>query len=572
MQAFPFDSELTYDDHDNPIYDRAVSSQPLRKLIKELFTTGVMPNPSTNFQVSAGSDGMTVQVEAGFAVIDGGLCQEIETRTLEVTAADNTYDRIDTVVLRWNENVDVRTADLYVIAGTPAVNPVRPTLQRNNSIYEIGLADVFITKRVATITNDKITDTRYEAQRCGVVSSVSEWDTTTIYQQIQADLAGFKANEQANFMAWFETIQNILDGDLAGHLQNEIDYITPKIHTNLINPDLYTISSNTSHGITITANNDGTFILDGTADNDAGSDGYVSINLATWGGNAIVCENQTQVRLCGCPSGFSGNLRLQFADTNDNDQKSWFADIGNGVVADLVDGKLTLYALRIQVKPNTTLNNVVIKPMITNNLTATYNDFVPYFGGSGRINEDVANLYNEISRLGHSVNTLDGSKIDRFSNSTYTEVTGLAYDPVRRKLGLKLAGADSVVPFNSKSDILTVHTFSGSAQYKGSVAEPTSVTINMKTKTNRWAELTTANFFNIVTESLYNTGPYAQSPTGRAGIFVSVHAPETSYNPSTGILTIRQAYAGGACYSTDGGTGYFATQNINLGGVVYCVI
>lgn len=229
MQAFPFDSELTFDEHNNPIYDRAVSSQPLRKLIKELFTTGVMPNPSTSFQVSAGNDGMTVQVAGGFAVIDGGLCQENDTRVLEVTAADTTYDRIDTVVLRWNENVDVRTADLYVIAGTPAVNPVRPTLQRNNSIYEIGLADVFITKRVATITNEKITDTRYEAERCGVVSSISEFDTTTLYQQIQADLSGFKAGEQAEFLSWFETIRGQLSTDAAGNLQNQIDTLNGKV-------------------------------------------------------------------------------------------------------------------------------------------------------------------------------------------------------------------------------------------------------------------------------------------------------------------------------------------------------
>lgn len=229
MQGFPFDSQLTYDESNNPIYDRAISSQPLRKLIRDLFTTGVMPNPSTNLQVSAGTDGMTVQVSAGFAVVDGGLCQEEETRTLEVTAADDTYDRIDTVVVRWNENVDTRTADLYIISGTPSANPVRPTLQRDNSIYEIGLADVFITRRVATITNDKITDTRYESERCGIISSVSEWDTTTIYQQVQADLAAFKSTEQAEFLAWFETIQDILDENVAAHLQSEIDDVNERL-------------------------------------------------------------------------------------------------------------------------------------------------------------------------------------------------------------------------------------------------------------------------------------------------------------------------------------------------------
>ena len=221
MVGFPFDSMVEYDPQTgDPQFDRAVSSQPLRKLIRDLFTTGVMPNPSDNLQVSAGVDGMTVIVAPGFAVVDGGLCQEAESRTLEITASDNTYDRIDTVILRWNENVDVRTADLYIKPGTPAANPVRPELQRNNSIYEIGLADVFVTKRVATITNDKITDTRYESERCGIVSSVSEWDTTTIYQQVQADLAEFKSEEQAEFLAWFETIQNILDENIAAHIMD----------------------------------------------------------------------------------------------------------------------------------------------------------------------------------------------------------------------------------------------------------------------------------------------------------------------------------------------------------------
>lgn len=236
MLAFPFDSRVEV--VENPIthepetqFDRAVSSQPMRHLMRKLFTTGIMPDLSDNYLVSAGTDGMTVVVHSGFAVVDGGLALETEDRTLEVTAADTTLDRIDTVVLRWNENVDVRTADLYVVSGTPSANPVRPELQRGESIYEIGLADIFITRSVATITNEKITDTRYEAERCGVVRSISEYDTTYIYQQVQADLASFKANEQAEFVAWFESIQDILDENVAAHLQSEIDDLDGRLGT-----------------------------------------------------------------------------------------------------------------------------------------------------------------------------------------------------------------------------------------------------------------------------------------------------------------------------------------------------
>ena len=229
MQGFPFDSQVTFDEGGTPIYDRAVSSQPLRKLIRELFTNGVMPNPSTNLQAEEGTDGMTVIVNPGFAVINGGLCKEDNSRTLAVQAADATYDRIDTVVVRWNESIDVRTADLYIVAGTPSVSPVRPALTQTESVYEIGLADIFVTHGVATITNEKITDTRMETGRCGIVSSVSEWDTTTIYQQIQADLASFQSNEEAEFLTWFDEMKDQLSEDAAGHLQLEIDGINGEI-------------------------------------------------------------------------------------------------------------------------------------------------------------------------------------------------------------------------------------------------------------------------------------------------------------------------------------------------------
>lgn len=223
MIGFPFDSLVTYDEQGNPSYDRAVSSKPLKSLISKLFTTGVMPNPSDNFQVFAGTEGMTVVVHAGFAIIEGGLKLEEDNRTLEVQASDTTYDRIDTVVLRWNGNDNARICDLYVVEGTPAPTPVRPELNRTGSIYEIGLADVFIPNNSSAISQQRITDTRYDTGRCGIVSSVSEFDTTTLYAQVQADLADFKEEEQADFMEWYAEMQELIPELTAVHLQEEID-------------------------------------------------------------------------------------------------------------------------------------------------------------------------------------------------------------------------------------------------------------------------------------------------------------------------------------------------------------
>lgn len=237
MIGFPFDSHVTFESDGTPVYDRAITSAPLRKLIAKLLTDGILPNPSTNLQVEAGS-GMNVVVNPGFAICAGGLKLEENQRTLAIQAADSNYDRIDTVVLRWNDNDSERICDLYIVEGIPAASPLRPELTRTESIWELGLADLFINKNSSAISNQRITDTRYESARCGIISAISEFDTTTLYQQVQADLAGFKASEQADFIKWFNDIKGQLSEDAAGNLQKQIgtlESLKTEVKTNLVN-------------------------------------------------------------------------------------------------------------------------------------------------------------------------------------------------------------------------------------------------------------------------------------------------------------------------------------------------
>ena len=115
MIGFPFDSHVTFEGDGTPVYDRAIASAPLRKLIGKLLTDGVLPNPSTNMQVSAGT-GMNVLVDPGFAICSGGMKLEESQRTLAIQASDTSYDRIDTVVLRWNDNDSDRICDFYILS------------------------------------------------------------------------------------------------------------------------------------------------------------------------------------------------------------------------------------------------------------------------------------------------------------------------------------------------------------------------------------------------------------------------------------------------------------------------
>lgn len=238
MIGYPLDSHVTFKTDGTPVFDRAISSAPYRKLIKSLFSDGVLPNPSTNLQVSAGT-GMKVNLYAGFAICNG--CQKLQesNTALDIATASAVNDRIDTVVLRLNDNDDVRECEFYVLTGTPAVAPVRPALTQTDSIWEIGLADVLVKANSTQISNANITDTRYETARCGVISSISEFDTTTLYQQIQSDLQEFREVNQANFIAWVESLKSKLAENVAASLQLQIDeinenhqlktYLSPKL-------------------------------------------------------------------------------------------------------------------------------------------------------------------------------------------------------------------------------------------------------------------------------------------------------------------------------------------------------
>lgn len=238
MIGYPLDSHVTFKTDGTPVFDRAISSAPYRKLIKSLFSDGVLPNPSTNLQVSAGT-GMKVNLYAGFAICNG--CQKLQesNTTLDIATASAVNDRIDTVVLRLNDNDDVRECEFYILTGTPANTPVRPSLTQTDSIWEIGLADILVKANSTQISNANITDTRYETARCGVISSISEFDTTTLYQQIQSDLQEFREVNQANFIAWVESLKSKLAEDVAANLQLQIDeinenhqlktYLSPKL-------------------------------------------------------------------------------------------------------------------------------------------------------------------------------------------------------------------------------------------------------------------------------------------------------------------------------------------------------
>lgn len=246
MIGYPLDSVVNFN-NGVPEYDRAVSSAPLRELIKRLFSDGVLPDVSTNLMVQyvgltrvtgdveGATDTYNVVVNPGFGICNGCLKLQENFYGLEMNVSNTANPRIDTVVLRLDDNFDVRSCTFDIVRGVEASSPTAPALTRNSTVWEIGLANIYKPATVSTLNPVIVADTRLDASRCGVISSISEFDTTSIYNQVQDDLAYFKEVSEASFQAWFENLRTQLSGDVAGNLQAQIGTLSLLLTANKTN-------------------------------------------------------------------------------------------------------------------------------------------------------------------------------------------------------------------------------------------------------------------------------------------------------------------------------------------------
>lgn len=190
MISYPFTSRVTYDAQSLPIYDRAVDSAFLRRFYKAYWDDGVFYKPSTSFAVTATGTGMNVQVKPGMAQVQGAFCLEDTVQTLLIAAADASLNRIDSVVLRLDLSLDKRDISLAVVSGVAAVSPVAPALTRNNTTWELGIANVLVSAGAGVITQRDVEDTRLDDTRCGAVAqTVGELDTSGFFAQLTAMIA-----------------------------------------------------------------------------------------------------------------------------------------------------------------------------------------------------------------------------------------------------------------------------------------------------------------------------------------------------------------------------------------------
>ena len=336
-------------------------------------------------------------------------------------------------------------------------------------------------------------------------------DIPTKTSQLQND-SGFITS--ANIPTKTSQLQNdsgfITSSDVS-ELQNEVDNITHSTCANLLNP---TAQTQTINGVTFTNNGDGTYTVNGTANAQA----YI---LATSNPVDLIPFRGKDIKIVGCPSGGGANkyqFNLNISDASDGDIAR-VTDYGGGSTYHVPSNAHHAYVV-IAVQRGQTANNLLFKPMLTTDLNAKYDDYVPYTGGSGRLNEDVAKINNELinmppiptntSQLTNDSGFITSSAIPSIIQGTYTGASGVTIGgfQVTSLAGLKNCNGFISLPTSdlqwytiATTSILPSTTIYGSASFGG-----TGITRDVRWLTNGIVQVFLSGAENNLTFNFNITG------------------------------------------------------------------
>ena len=262
--------------------DRKYNTDQLSRIFDGIIKDGVYMGYEDALIVKATSPAsLSVNVSSGRAWFNHTWTRNDAELPITIDPGDVVLDRIDSIILDVNSNVDVRKNDIIYVKGTPSSNPVHPTLIKEEKHKQYPLCDIsmpagsktitqaqitnrigtsdcpFVTGIIETIDADELLaqwDAEYKEWYRNVQNEIDSWskqekaDFETWISQQEKDFDSWSKQEKADFetwskeeedifnswsnsrkeefLAWFSSLETVLDGDIAGNLLNRINHRT----------------------------------------------------------------------------------------------------------------------------------------------------------------------------------------------------------------------------------------------------------------------------------------------------------------------------------------------------------
>lgn len=240
-------------------HDRRYNSIQISMIFDGIITDGIYASLGEKMVVKASAEANQVIVGPGRGWFDHTWNYNDADLPLEAPESELLLDRIDAVVLDINSNEKNRENQIMWVKGTPSSNPQKPVMIKTLEHTQYPLC--YVTRKAnTTLIPQELIENRVGTEECpfvtGILQQVSiddlllqwkdqwaqfivayqknaeQWeadqqkDFQQFYSEFKTQMNNFQIASGNEFTTWFASIQDILDGNTAGHLQNEIDEIT----------------------------------------------------------------------------------------------------------------------------------------------------------------------------------------------------------------------------------------------------------------------------------------------------------------------------------------------------------
>ena len=240
-------------------HDRKYNAIQMSMIFDGIISDGIYATIGEAMVVKATSEDNVVVVGPGRGWFNHTWNYNDTDLPVNAPISDVLLKRIDALVIDINSNENYRENKIMWVQGTPSSNPVRPTMintlerhqyplcyvERKPNVEKILQADItnmvgssecpFVTGILQTVDIDQLL-LQWKDQWAQFViayeKTAEEWmddqksDFAAYYTEFKRQMNAFEAASGKEFNDWFASIQDIFDGSVAGHLQNEIDQIT----------------------------------------------------------------------------------------------------------------------------------------------------------------------------------------------------------------------------------------------------------------------------------------------------------------------------------------------------------
>lgn len=205
--------------------DRLYSADEMNRPYKRIISNGVfatqLGTPSTDLQVNAFGNNMSIMVSPGEGLFADKWFQNPAVLAIVVPTNTSIVPRVDSVIVQVDKRLVGRIGNIVYRTGTPSSSPVAPAINTTDNVIEYRIANIRVEPGAIKITQANITDLRGSAECPWITSLIKQVDTSELFNQwvvaynnyyadSTEDFTNWSAEKKAEFEQWLENLTDQL--------------------------------------------------------------------------------------------------------------------------------------------------------------------------------------------------------------------------------------------------------------------------------------------------------------------------------------------------------------------------